>query len=165
MLAVIVRRGSARLVALGDFEAAAEAARRLNADLDTLAGRRLPARLEAVIRESIRHQTEVLTAEIIAPLRSSLGDDGVVFVPAGALASIPWNMLPGLRGRPVTVCPSASSWLAAWRRGQPPRTPATRAQPRRCWSRDRIWSTRPARSPRSPRSTRAAARCSAERPP
>ena len=53
MVAVVVRRGSARLVPLGDFEAAAEAARRLNADLDTLAGRRLPARLEAVIKESI----------------------------------------------------------------------------------------------------------------
>src|SRR5689334_1677211 len=36
-------RGPARLVRLGDFEAAAEAARRLSADLDTLAGRRLPA--------------------------------------------------------------------------------------------------------------------------
>jgi CHAT domain-containing protein len=28
-------------------------------------------------------------------------------------------MLPDLRGRPVSVCPSASSWLAAWRRDQP----------------------------------------------
>ena len=118
MLAVVVRRGSARLIGLGDFEAAAEAARRLNADLDTLAGRRLPSRLETVIRESIRHQAETLTAEIIAPLRGSIGDDGVVLVPAGPLASIPWGVLPDLRGRPVTVSPSASSWLAAWRRGQ-----------------------------------------------
>jgi tetratricopeptide (TPR) repeat protein len=118
MLAVIVRRGSARLIGLGDLEAAAEAARRLNADLDILAGRRLPARLETVIRESIRHQAETLTAEIIAPLRSSIGDDGIVVVPAGPLASIPWGVLPDLRGRPVTVCPSASSWLASWRRGQ-----------------------------------------------
>jgi tetratricopeptide (TPR) repeat protein len=118
MVAVVVRRGSARLIRLGDFGAAVEAARRLNADLDTLAGRRLPARLEAVIRESIRSQAETLTAEIIAPLHSSLGDDSVVFVPAGPLASIPWGLLPGLRGRPVTVGPSASSWLAAWRRGK-----------------------------------------------
>jgi CHAT domain-containing protein len=118
MLAVLVRGGSVRLVRLGDFEAAAEAARRLNADLDTLAGRMLPARLEAVIRESIRHQTEVLTAEIIQPLRPWLGDDGVVFVPAGALASIPWSVLPDLRGRPVTVSPSASSWLTAWLSGR-----------------------------------------------
>jgi CHAT domain-containing protein len=106
-----------RLARLGDFEAAAEAARRLNVDLDTLAGRRLPARLEVVICESIRHQTEVLTAEIIAPLRSLIGGDGLVLIPAGPLASIPWSMLPDLRGRPVTVCSSASSWLTAWRRG------------------------------------------------
>ncbi len=118
MVAVVVRPGSVRLIGLGDFEAAAEAARRLNADLDTLAGRRLPSRLEAVIGESIRHQAETLTAEIIAPLRSSMGDGGIVVVPAGPLASIPWGVLPDLRGRPVTVCPSASSWLAAWRRGQ-----------------------------------------------
>ena len=124
MLAVLVRRGSARLVGLGDFETAAEAGRRLNADLDTLAGRMLPARLEAVIRESIRHQTDVLTAEIIKPLRSWLGDDGVVFVPAGALGAIPWSVLPDLRGRPVTVSPSASSWLAAWLSG-----PAAAGQP------------------------------------
>jgi CHAT domain-containing protein len=118
LLGVAVSKKSARLIELGDFEAAAEAARRLSADLDTLAGRRLPARLEAVIRESIRHQTELLTAEIMAPLRHWLGEDGVVLVPAGALASIPWSLLPDLRGRPVTVCPSASAWLAAWRRGQ-----------------------------------------------
>ena len=124
LLAVLVRGGSAHLIELGDSEAAAEAARRLNADLDTLAGRRLPARLQAVIRESIRHQTEVLTAEIMAPMRSSIGDDGIVFVPSGPLAGIPWSVLPDLRGRPVTVCPSASSWLAAWRRGQ-----AATAQP------------------------------------
>jgi tetratricopeptide (TPR) repeat protein len=116
-IAVVVRHGSVRLVRLGDFEVAAEAARRLNVDLDALAGRRLPARLEAVIRDSIRHQREVLTAEIIAPLRSFLGDDGVVFVPAGPLASIPWSVLPDMHGRPVTVCASASSWLTAWRRG------------------------------------------------
>jgi CHAT domain-containing protein len=118
LLGVAVSKKSARLIELGDFEAAAEAARRLSADLDTLAGRRLPARLEAVIRESIRNQTELLTAEIMAPLRHWLGEDGVVVVPAGALASIPWSLLPDLRGRPVTVCPSASAWLAAWRRGQ-----------------------------------------------
>ena len=117
-LAVVVGRGPARLVRLGDFEAAAEAARRLNADLDTLAGRRLPARLEAVIRESIRHQARTLTAEIIEPLLPSLGDGGIVMVPTGTLAGIPWSVLPDLRGRAVSVCPSASAWLAAWRRGR-----------------------------------------------
>ena len=48
-----------------------------------------------------------------------LGDAGVIIVPAGPLASVPWNLLPDLRGRPVTVCPSASSWMSAWRRRPP----------------------------------------------
>jgi tetratricopeptide (TPR) repeat protein len=117
--AVVLTGNSVRLAPLGDFGAAAEAALRLGADLDTRAGRRLPARLDAVVKESIRHQTEVLTAEVIAPLRGLLGDAGLVIVPAGPLASVPWNLLPGLRGRPVTVCPSASSWLSARRRRTP----------------------------------------------
>ena len=114
--AVVLTGMSVRLVGLGDFGAAAEAALRLGADLDTLAGRRLPARLEAVIKESIRRQTEVLTAEVVAPLRRLLGDGGLVIVPTGPLACVPWNLITELRGRPVTVCPSASSWLTAWRR-------------------------------------------------
>lgn len=118
MLAVtITSAGRVRLTRLGDFGAAAEAAVRLTADLDALAGRRLPPRLEAVIRTSLRRQTLVLETEVVAPLLPVLGQAGVVIVPVGALASVPWGMLPGLRGRPVTVCPSASSWLAAWRSG------------------------------------------------
>ena len=115
MLAVTIGAGGVRLIRLGEFGLAAEAALRLTADLDVLAGRRLPPRLEAVIRESMRRQTLVLDAEVVAPLLPALGRAGVVIVPAGALACVPWGMLPGLRGRPVTVCPSASSWLAAWR--------------------------------------------------
>jgi len=56
---------------------------------------------------------------VVAPLGRLLGDAGVVIVPAGPLASVPWNLIPDLRGRPVTVCPSASSWLSA-RRSRPP---------------------------------------------
>ena len=116
LYAVVLTGKSVRLVGLGDFGAAAEAALRLGADLDTLAGRRLPARLEAVIKQSIGRQTEVLTAEVVAPMRRLLGDGGLVIVPTGALACVPWNLITELRGRPVTVCPSASSWLTAWRR-------------------------------------------------
>jgi tetratricopeptide (TPR) repeat protein len=133
LLAVVAAKGAVRLVELGDAEAAAEAARRLSADLDTLAGRRLPSRLEAVIKASIRNQVRLLTTELLAPLRRWIGDDGVVLVPAGRLAGIPWSLLPDLHGRPVTVCPSASSWLAARRRAQatagPPGTPLLVAGP------------------------------------
>lgn len=115
LLAVVVRRGSVHLVTLGNSEMAAEAARRLIADLDTLAGRQLPSRLETVIRDSARHHADVLSTEVISPLRALIGDDSLVIVPAGPLAGLPWAVLPDLRGRPLTVCPSASAWLAARR--------------------------------------------------
>jgi tetratricopeptide (TPR) repeat protein len=128
MRAVVLTGKSVHLIRLGDFTVAAEAARRLGADLDTLAGRRLPARLEAVVQDSVRHQTEVLTAEVVAPVRRLLGDAALVIVPAGPLACVPWNLIPELRGRPVTVCPSASSWLTAWRR-RPPSEPVAAGVP------------------------------------
>jgi len=116
--AVVLAGGTVRLVSLGDYAAAVEAARRLNADLGALAAPRLRPGFAAVIGESVRHQASVLTAEVVAPLSPALGDGGVVLVPAGPLAAVPWSVLPDLRCRPVTVCPSASSWLAAWRRDQ-----------------------------------------------
>jgi tetratricopeptide (TPR) repeat protein len=121
MLAVTIKNERVRRVYLGDFAPAAEAARRLTADLDALAGRRLPARLETVIRESIQYQTTILTEQLVAPLLPAFGDAAAVIVPTGALAGIPWSALPGLRGRPVTVAPSASSWLAAQRSVRPAR--------------------------------------------
>jgi CHAT domain len=111
--AVVVNGSGARLIRLGDAGAAAEAALRLAADLDALAGRRMPTRLETVIRESISRETDVLTAEIVVQLRALLSDEGVVIVPTVGLAGIPWHMLPDFRGRPVMVCPSASAWMAA----------------------------------------------------
>ncbi len=145
MYAVILRQGSACLAGLGDFEAAAEAARRLNADLDSLAGRRLPARLEAVIRESIRHQAEVLTAEILAPLRSSLGD--------GASSSCRPGRWPASRGACSLTCAAARSRYArrhrpGWPRGAAASQRRRNRKRRRSWSRGRISRTRPPRSPR-----------------
>ena len=116
LLAVLLGAGAVRLLSLGRYDVAAEGARRLTADLDTLAGRRLPARMEAVVRESVRHQTEALDAQIMTPLRSSLPGGGLVVVPTRALAGIPWGLLPSLHGYPVTVSPSAATWLAASRR-------------------------------------------------
>jgi hypothetical protein len=114
LLAVLLHDGAARLVELGDFGTAAEAARRLNVDLDTLAGRRRPPAIDAAIRASVRHHAQALSREILAPVRAVAGDEGIVIVPMGELASIPWNLLPELRGRPVTVSPSASRWLESW---------------------------------------------------
>jgi CHAT domain len=128
LLAVTIAGNKFRLTHLGPLAPVAEAARRLTADLDVLAGRRLPARLSAVISESVKRRVMELDAALLAPLRPVIGsasDRGVVLIPVGELAAIPWAMLPSLLGRPFTVCPSAAAWLSAVQAsGQPPgRTP------------------------------------------
>ncbi|MGH3415000.1 MAG: CHAT domain-containing protein [Actinocrinis sp.] len=115
LLALAIADGRAGLVTLGGYHRALEAAYRLQGDLDARVARRLPARLQAVIDASIRRQLDVLTSEITAPLRTVLGNLPVVVVPTGPLAAVPWSLLPDLRGRPVTVCPSAELWLTARR--------------------------------------------------
>ncbi len=112
---LVVRDGRAHPVPLGDAAVAREAQRRLLADLDVLAGRDHPAPLAAVVRASIRHHVDVLTAELVAPLRPLIGTAELVLVPGAALSAVPWGLLPDLRGRPVTVAPSASAWYAAAR--------------------------------------------------
>jgi hypothetical protein len=120
LLAVTSVDGRFLLTDLGDFGAAAEATRRLSADLDAFAGRRLPPRLHTVIRESITRHVAELDALLLGALGKTLGpigeaSTGLVLVPVGALSAVPWGMLPSLRGRPFTVCPSAVAWLSAWR--------------------------------------------------
>ena len=113
LLALAVADERATLVALGDYSRAVEAGHRLLGDLEARAARSLPARLQTVVDQSIRRQLATLTDEIVAPLRPRLRELPVVIVPTGPLATIPWSLLPDLRGRAVTVCPSARLWLAA----------------------------------------------------
>jgi len=125
LLALVIGDGSAQVVGLGDYAAAEEASRRLLADLNAQAGRHPPARLAQVIRESIRVQLGVLTEQIVVPIRPLFGERDIVVVPTMSLSGLPWGLLPDLRGRPVTVAPSAAAWLAARqrRRADGPRAP------------------------------------------
>jgi tetratricopeptide (TPR) repeat protein len=115
ILAFVVSDRTTRIVELGDLATAAEAATRLRSDLDVLCGRALPAPLDAAVRGSVRRQLSVLTEHLVAPLRGSLGDEDLVVVPTGPLSGVPWALLPDLRGRPVTVAPSATVWLSGRR--------------------------------------------------
>jgi CHAT domain-containing protein len=48
----------------------------------------------------------------VAPVLEAVGGRHVVLTPSGVLAGLPWTLLPGFTGRPVTVAQSATSWLA-----------------------------------------------------
>jgi tetratricopeptide (TPR) repeat protein len=110
--ALLVTGRAARLIELGDLRKVTETTTRLRGDLDVLSGRALPAPLDAAVRGSARHLTSVLSEHLVAPMRRYLGDADLVVVPTGPLTGVPWGMLPDLRGRPVTVSPSATVWLS-----------------------------------------------------
>jgi tetratricopeptide (TPR) repeat protein len=57
---------------------------------------------------------------LLGPALRLVGDNPVILVPPTRLHSAPWGAMPGLRERPVTVAPSASSWLRAHRAIVPP---------------------------------------------
>jgi tetratricopeptide (TPR) repeat protein len=113
LVAVVVAGGECRLVRLGSAESAAESARVLNVDLDALAPDNLPERLAEVVMVSARKQADKLDAQLIQPLAELFGDRQLIIVPTGPLYAVPWGVLPGLRGRPTVVAPSATAWLAA----------------------------------------------------
>ena len=64
-------------------------------------------------RGTLLRAGSLLQDAVLGPLTRLLGDRHVVLVPTAALQSVPWSVLPGLRGRPVDTAPSAASWLAA----------------------------------------------------
>jgi CHAT domain-containing protein len=70
------------------------------------------------LREGARGSAHVLDELLMAPLAARLGDCELVLAPTSALHALPWALLPSLRGRPLTITPSATIWLA---RRAPPR--------------------------------------------
>jgi tetratricopeptide (TPR) repeat protein len=60
-----------------------------------------------------------LEADLLGRAVALLHDGPVVVVPTGRLHAVPWGLLPSLRERPITVVPSAATWLRA-RRTVPP---------------------------------------------
>lgn len=111
--ALVVAGGSAAIVRLGDYAVAAERVLRLRADLDTQAGRAMPRRLARAVAAATRADAGALAASILDPLLPRVGDRELVMVPTGSLVTVPWSVLPGCAGRPVTVAPSVTAWLAA----------------------------------------------------
>jgi hypothetical protein len=63
------------------------------------------------LREGARRSAQTLDKLLIEPLASRLEDRELVLAPTGALHALPWALLPSLRGRPLTIAPSAAIWL------------------------------------------------------
>jgi hypothetical protein len=116
--ALVVTKTSATVTPLGDFRAAERALLCLRADLDTHAGRAMPRRLSEAVAAATRQDAADLAGVLLGPIRRSIGDRNLIVVPTGLLMTTPWGVLPGCASRPVTVAPSATSWVAARRRAR-----------------------------------------------
>jgi hypothetical protein len=83
-------------------------------DLD-MAASELPAALAGSVRGALARRLDRVAAGLVEPLLGDLGGRRLVLTPSGVLAGVPWTLLPGLVGRPLTVAQSATSWLARTR--------------------------------------------------
>jgi len=111
--AIAIRSTSRQLVPLGaSGEAAAYVEnarfclRRLLSGFGTGAG------LDAA-RASLDRALADLDRLFLSSVRDLLGDGAVVLCPTHAVAAAPWSLLPSLRGRALSVAPSAALWLLA----------------------------------------------------
>ncbi|WP_380167147.1 CHAT domain-containing protein [Jannaschia sp. R86511] len=118
LVAVVLRADGVSTHPLGPLPEAVAAARAVRADLDVLAGARLPAPMAAVVRASLQHGLDRL-GRLLLPGPALAGDGPLLLSPSAALALVPWGLLPPLRGRTVTVSPTATSWLRGRARTRP----------------------------------------------
>jgi tetratricopeptide (TPR) repeat protein len=116
LAAVVVAGGRTKLVRLGDKHGVLETARQLHADLDALAPDELIPPLVSAVSQSARRRIQALDDMLFGPNgipAALIGDRELIVVPFGELYSVPWETLPSLRGRSVSVAPSATAWVSA----------------------------------------------------
>ena len=80
-------------------------------DLDVAASD-LPDAMAGFVRTALADRLAALASLLVTPVLDAVGGRQVVLTPSGVLAGVPWTLLPGFVGRPVTVAQSATSWLA-----------------------------------------------------
>lgn len=115
MFAVTAIDGRLRMHTLGGYPEAMRELESLRFSLHRLARGHGSAASLAAARSGLAHAAAALDSLLLQPVLDVVGDRELVLVPTGQLHALPWPTLPSLRGRPVSVAPSATTWLAAMR--------------------------------------------------
>ncbi len=113
LYAVAAADGGVALVCLGPAAPVADLVRWLPFALTRLSRLRTSAASADAAIGLVRRTAAELGTLLLAPLDAVLADRPAVIVPTGLLQSMPWSLLPQLRGRAVTVGPSAALWHGA----------------------------------------------------
>lgn len=109
--ALVVTEAGAARVDLGERPAVAALLGGLLPDLDMAASEQ-PGAIAGFVRQELSGRLAAIAGLLVAPVLAATGDRRVVLTPSGVLSGVPWTLLPGFTGRPVTVAQSATSWLA-----------------------------------------------------
>jgi hypothetical protein len=107
---------------LGGAAEAIELQHRVRADLNVLAAN-IPAPMRAAVRASCRASLSRLDRLLWNEVHRLVGDGPLLLAPSAELVTVPWTLLPSVRGRPATVVSSATAWLATRDRAQLPPEP------------------------------------------
>ncbi|MET3805184.1 tetratricopeptide (TPR) repeat protein [Nakamurella sp. UYEF19] len=110
--ALVVTASRARFHRLGSFEELQGRIRRVSADLDLLAAQRIPELVRVVAHRSLIGGLERVGAYLLEPILPLIGDGTVLVAGLGVLTTVPWGLLPQLRGRPVSVTASVTAALS-----------------------------------------------------
>jgi CHAT domain-containing protein len=112
-MAVTAVDGKVRLHEIPEPDAAIAEFESLRFSLHRIARRHGSPESLAAAQLAARHAARRLDALLMAPILDTVGNRELVIVPTGRLHALPWPTLPSCQGRPVSVAPSATSWLAA----------------------------------------------------
>ncbi|WBQ08632.1 CHAT domain-containing protein [Kribbella sp. CA-293567] len=114
LFAIVIRQGRIRLHEVGPLPAASFEVERARFRLRWLARGCPPTGpgLDVI--------GERLADAVLGDAAADLGDGPVVVVPPGRLQALPWQLLPPLADRVVSVAPSSAMWMRAGRLQPPP---------------------------------------------
>jgi hypothetical protein len=115
MLAVTGIEGRLRLHRLGSYPDALRELESMRFSLHRIARQHGSTASLAAARGGLLHAAAALEELVLRPVLDLVGDRELVLIPTGQLHALPWPTLPALRGRPVAVAPSATTWFAAMR--------------------------------------------------
>jgi tetratricopeptide (TPR) repeat protein len=120
--ALVVTGDEAHVVPLDGATHVREQLDRIAADLD-FAAHNPGGSFGQTVRASLDADLASVADLLVTPLLDLVGDRRVVLTPSALLAGTPWTLLPGLKGRPLTVPTSATRWLelVSRRRSRPKR--------------------------------------------
>jgi tetratricopeptide (TPR) repeat protein len=127
--ALVVTGDDVEIRRIAEYQSVQRLVEGMQADLDVSAAI-WPEPMQSVVRAGLEHRLAELSSALVQPLLPTIGERPVVVVPAGALAGVPWTLLDGFVGRPLTLPRSASAWMVTRAGVSTPRAAGFVAGPR-----------------------------------